>query len=374
MEIIFKNEENINFIIENEKINFDIQISLKNEQLFFNYLNKNDNSSKQKNFIFEELQIISKLFSIYDNIKEIFEFIKDIILNSESNKKYPKIIKNDKEEYFVIYLNIGKYKSIEFPLDSEYQKNQFKIEKNILNEIEDDLKNFDSFVETYEKKIDNLKNENKQLKLKIENYKEKIKISDKNFYYYNINNSNKHYVLIQSNYKSIKFNELLILEKNFYICNLIISNKINKKLYFHLIYKATIDGDKAQNFHNKVDGIGPLIIFVKTSKNLIIGGYTSLPWSSSDKFVSDSNAFLFSLKNGEKYNIINPNNACFHSKNNGPCFGNFSELYIADNCLKEKSSTTNYESECYGTNLIDKKNIGMFQVKDYEVYKVIIYG
>ena len=132
MEINFKNEETINFIIENEKINFDIQISLKNEQLFFNYLNKNDNSSKQKNFIFEELQIISKLFSIYDNIKEIFEFIKDIILNSESNKKYPKIIKNDKEEYFVIYLNIGKYKSIEFPLDSEFQKNPFKIEKNIL--------------------------------------------------------------------------------------------------------------------------------------------------------------------------------------------------------------------------------------------------
>ena len=143
MEITLKNEENINFVIKNEKINFDIQISLQNEQLIFKYINKNDNSYKEKIFIFEELQIISKLFSIYDNINEIFEFLKDIILISKSNKKYPNILKNDKEEYFVIYLNIGKYKSIEFPLDSEYHKNPIKIEKNILNEIEDDLKIFD---------------------------------------------------------------------------------------------------------------------------------------------------------------------------------------------------------------------------------------
>ncbi len=123
-----------------------------------------------------------------------------------------------------------------------------------------------------------------------ENYKEKI--NNNKYYFYNINDSYDHYVLIQSQYKSIKLNELLIFEKNFFICDLIISNFKNIKLYFNLIYKATIDGDKAQNFHNKVDGKNQLIILVKTSENIIIGGYTSYPWSSSNQFKYDQD-FLF---------------------------------------------------------------------------------
>ena len=182
-------------------------------------------------------------------------------------------------------------------------------------------------------------------------------------------------MLIQSHYKSIKFNELLILEKNFYICNLIISNFKNVKLYFNLIYKATIDGDKAQNFHNKVDGKNQLIILVKTSENIIIGGYTSNPWSSSNRFKYDQDAFLFSINKEEKYNIINYNSACYHSKDDGPCFGNNGELKIADNCFKEYSITNN-ESNCYefnDINLIGKKEVSSFIVKEYEVYQVIFY-
>ena len=80
----------------------------------------------------------------------------------------------------------------------------------------------------------------------------------------------------------------------------------NKKINFELIYKAIIDGDKAKTFHNNVDGKGPLIILVKTSNNNIIGGYTSKAWSSSNKYMKDSEAFLFSLTNEKKYKIIKP--------------------------------------------------------------------
>ena len=371
MELLSENNDNM-LIIENVN-NFNIKINLKNEQIFFNYKNKNENSFKQKIFSLEELQIISKLFYIYDNINEIFESIKDIILNSELSKRYPNIIKRNNKEFFIIYLNLGKYKYIEFPLNLEHQKNIIKIDENFLNQIEEDIKIFDSFADTYvknEKKIANLKQKNEDLKLKIENYKEKI--NNNNYYYYNVNNSYEHFVLIQQHYKSIKFNELLILEKNLYICNLIISNFKNAKLYFNLIYKATIDGDKAQNFHNKVDGKNQLIILVKTSENIIIGGYTSNPWSSSDDFMFDYNAFLFSINKKEKYNIINYNKACFHSKQNGPCFGNNGELRIVDNCFKEYSMTNN-DSNCYKfkKHLIGQNRVSLFTVKEYEVYQVI---
>ena len=99
MEILLENIDNMNFIIKNEN-NFDIKINLKNEQIFFEYKNKNDKFYRQQFFSLEELHIISTLFYIYDNIKEIFESIKDIILNSELNKKYPNIIKRNNEEFF----------------------------------------------------------------------------------------------------------------------------------------------------------------------------------------------------------------------------------------------------------------------------------
>ena len=74
------------------------------------------------------------------------------------------------------------------------------------------------------------------------------------------------------------------------------------------------------------------------------------------------------------YNIINCNSACFHSINNGPCFGD-GELFIVDNCFKEYSITSN-ESNCYNfndINLIGQKEVSTFIVKEYEVYQVIFH-
>ena len=67
--------------------------------------------------------------------------------------------------------------------------------------------------------------------------------------------------------------------------------------------------------------------------------------------------------------------ACFHSKDDGPCFGNNGELKIADNCFKEYSITNN-ESNCYefnDINLVGKKEVSSFTVKEYEAHKIIFY-
>ena len=140
-----------------------------------------------------------------------------------------------------------------------------------------------------------------------------------------------------------------------------------------LIYKAIKDGDSAQNFHKKVDGKGPLIIVIKTSKNIIIGGYTSVAWSSLNNLIMDSDAFLFSLKSKKKYEILKQKFACFHSKNNGPFFGSKGDLKIVDGCFTN-DSTTNCEEKSYNfksTNLLGEKKLTTFKVIDYEVYQVI---
>ena len=381
MEINLKNIQNTNLNNQNKNIFFDIKISLEDDKLYFNYINKNNNSFQQKIFILEELQLISNIFSIYDNINEIFDSIKDIISNSKFYNLNPNIIINEKETYFIIYSNLGKYKNIKFPLNSNFEKNIIKIDEKFLNQIEEDVKMFDTFIDLYDKnknEIINLKNENENLKLKIENIYKQIFIN-KNTNFNNINNPNENYILLQAKYYNNKINDLFILEKRSLIYDWIISSNYefkDTKFNFLLIYKAKIDGDKALNFHRYVDGKGPLIILVKTSTNKIIGGYTSIPWSSCNQIIYDSYAFLFSLTTEIKYDIFKPKFACYHSQNNGPVFGDNCELQIVDNCFKEHS-ITNCDSNNYtffdNKNLVDEGGISTFQVLDYEVYQLIFY-
>ena len=226
MEINLKNIQNIN-----KNIFFDIQISLEDDKLYFNYKNKNNNSFQQKIFILEELQLISNIFSIYDNISEIFDSIKDIISNSKFYNLNPNIIINEKETYFIIYPNLGKYKNIKFPLNSKFEKNIIKIDEKFLNQIEEDVKMFDTFIDLYDKnknEIINLKNENENLKLKIENVYKQIVIN-KNTNFNNINNPNENYILLQAKFYNNKINDLFILEKRSLIYDWIISSNLEYK-------------------------------------------------------------------------------------------------------------------------------------------------
>ena len=371
MEIIVEKNNSIKFEVQIQNIFYIINICLFNNEIYFKYKNKNEILFSSNVFKFEELQIFNRLFTIYDNINEIFYAIKDIIMLN----KNPEIIKKEDILYLRIYPNLGKYNIIEFPLNKKLVLQTIKVDEDFLNQIEKDIKIFDSFVDSYENKIKKLELENKELQSKITKYFNE-QISDNNFFYYNIDNSYENYVLIQSQqYKSIEFKTLLILEKNFYICN-IISKFKNEKINFKLIYKAKIDGDRAINFHNKVDGKGPLVILVKTSKNNIIGGYTSKVWSSSNEYMEDSDAFLFSITNKKTYKVLNPKYACLHLENSGPCFGNNLELKIFDNCFKTENGI-NYQSIAYNIdnkNLIGEKKFSYFKVIDYEVYQIISYN
>lgn len=48
-----------------------------------------------------------------------------------------------------------------------------------------------------------------------------------------------------------------------------------------LIYQATVNGWTADNFHQCCDGKGPTLHIIKTDKNRIFGGYTSVSWDKS---------------------------------------------------------------------------------------------
>ena len=78
-----------------------------------------------------------------------------------------------------------------------------------------------------------------------------------------------------------------------------------------LIYRATENGDDSESFFSKCSNKGPTISLIKTANNRIFGGFTKAEWTNKKGKIrlKDENTFLFSLNNGEKYNILEPDKA-----------------------------------------------------------------
>ena len=80
----------------------------------------------------------------------------------------------------------------------------------------------------------------------------------------------------------MKLSEPSIIHEVNYQLTLIYGWLLRKEnLLFDLVYRGSRDGYSLQNFHNKLDGKGPLIFFIKSAQfNKVFGGYTSKPWTT----------------------------------------------------------------------------------------------
>ena len=57
--------------------------------------------------------------------------------------------------------------------------------------------------------------------------------------------------------------------------------KNHKKITLDLLYKATIDGDKAEAFHNKCDWANSTLVLVKSGNGKRFGGFTTCNWKGN---------------------------------------------------------------------------------------------
>ena len=78
----------------------------------------------------------------------------------------------------------------------------------------------------------------------------------------------------------------------------------NKKISLNLLFKATRDGQKSSDFHTKCDGKTHQLIFIKTKKGVIFGGYTKEGFSSRGSYINDKEAFYFHFRK-KKYIMLN---------------------------------------------------------------------
>ena len=148
---------------------------------------------------------------------------------------------------------------------------------------------------------------------------------------------------------------------------------------WELIYKASRDGFDASAFHTRCDNQGPTMTIIRSVTNYLFGGYASVSWAAANNgYISDSNAFIFTLTNPHnipptKY-LVNPEriaHALQNSSDYGPVFGGC-DIAVKNNSNSNQSSSFNLP--CFYVDTTGQGNntftgAAHFTTSDIEVFR-----
>ena len=284
--------------------------------------------------------------------------------------------------------------------------------KNKLSDIEKQSNDLKSKVDSLITLTKKLENNNKELNSKTNDLSNKFsqisvvpnpqfqsrKVSDpKTKYYRTIENQNINQEMSYYNRTNPNINTNLNLSKDSFNSKIVnfsditfLQNRIMqinpkiREVFFSLVYRASEDGDKAANFHQKCDRIGPNVVLIKTKKGSVFGGFTFRNWEhlARDTDVNrpnlgsasrDSNAFGFNVNKQKIYNNEKPNEfAIWCNRNFGPTFKN-NLFQIFDHSLKKGGYCNLRKNSNFGGQLFDYEISGgepKFKIDELEVFEV----
>ena len=314
------NEE---YKIEQKLLNNALQISIVDNR------NNEYTGLFSKEFLSEKEDFLK-----YLSIKAIFEFFQ----NNINSKNYE--IKNEDLIKLNLLIEYSPGKKIELLIP---RKN---LDENIQLSLITELTN--------------IKKENKEIKEKLTYLEQKINIllqeKDKKDDLKGFENT-----IIKNNSEAVK-----ILK---WICP-------NNERRVKLLYKATPEENTRDDFHRKCDNKGATVTIIETTKGRRFGGYTSLSWDSSSQWKNDKEAFLFSLDNDKKYDVIQ--DAVYKVYSNtgyGQWFGNGGNIGLAyekNYFIGNDTHQENFGYKCYSTTVENELSGGKtFNISKMEVYQVI---
>ena len=138
---------------------------------------------------------------------------------------------------------------------------------------------------------------------------------------------------------------------------------------FKILYRATRDGDKKEDFHRKADDKSPILILGITPNNYIFGGFTSLTlnYNKKDQYLYDDKAFVFSVN--QKARFFSKDKNININKDSDYCiiFGNGSNsLQITNNILTSTWHWSNPNGS-YG------KNLNLTEGKDFSIKELEVF-
>ena len=333
------NEELENLRNENDKLNAII-IKLKNQIEILVHENNNLNLKLKK----------------INNKKFLKDESQEIIVSRQEVEKYLNEIKNLRSK-------VNEYD--EYKRIKEEEANSLKMkDKEILlmiqKKIEDYGKKNQKEIDEFKAFIDQLLQKQKLGQTQYQNIGLKQN--------YEINLGNQFLTLQDIRLEIIKgdiiedIKELELLSRRI--------SKNNSKIILNLLYKATIDSDKAEIFHKKCDFAKNTLVLVKSKNGKRFGGYTTQDWNGNSVEKKDDNAFVFSLDKMAIYDIIPGEDAIGCYPNYGPVFLGcqiriYDEFFTKGGTTYEKGLNYNTQEDFELTGGLKK-----FEVKEIEVYSV----
>ena len=273
-------------------------------------------------------------FLKYFSIKAILDFFQENI----NSKKYS--IKTEDEININLIIEYAQGKVIELLIPRKNLDENIQI--NIITELT------------------NIKKENKEIKEKLSYLEQKINI------------------LLQEKGKKddLKGFENTIIKNNAEAEKILKWICPYNERRVNLKYKATPEENTRDDFHRKCDNKGATVTIIETTKGRRFGGYTSLSWDSSSGWKDDKEAFLFSLDNDKKYNVIQEANYKVYSNTGyGQWFGNNGNLGLAyekNFFIGNETHRENFGDKCFSTTVENELSLGKtFNITKFEVYQIV---
>ena len=338
------------YTLISEAKSFKIKISLSSNIIIeVNELEKIKGIFYSNTFSLEALVKLSKGFKICEDINEAYDIIEQIFENKKSTIKYL----NENELLLIIKVDLpgGKIQEVNLTLNKKEMNKNLLIEELIL-------------------KVNQLEEENKNLKKDINEMKEKLNRFEKYF---------AEEIEEKKIYEEIGIESKIFKNKDEikFITNRLVNNDeiLRKKINYNLIYRATRDGDTSTNFHNKVDNKNSLLSIIETNKGLKFGVFTEQPYKKTGSSIKDNKVFIYSLNLKKIYN----SKEGFYTNND---YSNYlinlynQPICICDNCLSNKSSCTCSKSNADTSFLGFEKDYELnnneqyFQVKELETFQI----
>ena len=348
---------------------------------------------------FKEIKEMSQLFNLLKTSNDFYDYLKFLSKDKKIN------IKKSKDKIsLILFINVlSKQQEIIidlFPEENQLEANRKEKEFNNINNTNicfNYILNVifliiiscfilyiinSKFIKKYTESKENtneilIKKIEKQIKeLKDKNEKQ-IKELNKKIETQNKEINNLQILLIYLDKFGLRFsffNQSAIIkgdEKNFIFRE--IENKMNKKIKeIKKLYQATKDGGDPKIFHLKCDNIPNTLVLIKSEDNKRFGGFTPIPWSSNNSGKKDNKnmTFVFSLDNKKIYFLKKMNStAVFHNEKFGPYFGEYEDMAILGNPIKDKC--LKIKGDYYNIPL--NKSQSPMKALEYEVFRTEFY-
>ena len=351
-------EGNINQMNYNNMKIIDL-INLNNRLKEVNAIHKNENK-----------KLVDNLLKMKIQIEDLNEEKKQLMIkNTELEKELQKILffKNENERLNNELFNLRNKYNNEFEEYRQIKKNEIKMLNSQIRELATNQKNLELINSQLMEENNNLKSKLSEI-INNNNNMNNI-LSEKDTQINNL--ENRITTIINDNNDSVKVYKGKIIkskdELDFLTRRI---SQLYQRITLNLIYKATVDSDRAVIFHEKCDNLNSSIVLVESGNGRRFGGFTTCNWEGNNINKNDDNAFVFSLDKMRIYNIIPGEEAIGCYRNYGPVFMGC-QIKINDEAFT-KGGTTFLKGQNYQTNEDYELSGGLkaFSIKEIEVYEV----